>query len=153
MSLQVAYWIALGALTLCVMLKGSVPMKRTILAVLGVGLASLALARVLVWPSDVYGFAMMGLDLIAAIVILWRPAGKVQALIGLTFLLQIGVHTGKLLNGDDANLYYYWLLLSVLALLQLALIGGWWFHERLTWERPVHRSRPAARPAHRKGVG
>lgn len=153
MSLQIAYWIVLGALTLCVTFKGSVPMKRTTFAVLAVGVASLVLAKLLAWPSDDYGFAMMGADLLAAVVILWRPAGKVQALIGLTFLLQIGVHTGKMLNGENADYYYYWLLLSVLAILQLSLIGGWWLYERVTWERPVHSRRPRIGSAHRKGVG
>jgi hypothetical protein len=150
--LQYAYWTLLGALMLCIMSRGSAPMKRTILTLAAVLAVSFVLTEALVWPSEEWALVMMGIDAIAATVILFHPAGKAQSAIGLTFLLQIGVHAGRVLNGSQADLNLYWWGLSILAFLQLAIIGGWWVHERLSRRGAVHRGGAAPDPAYRKGV-
>lgn len=142
-------------------------MKRTILSLLFVGIASLFLAGdpaltlpfvglmlpgFGLWPTEPYAIAMMIVDAIAATVILYRPAGKAQALVGLTFLLQIGVHAGRLMNGEAADLNLYWWGLSLLAFLQIFVVGGWWIHERVSRRGAVHADGPISRPAYHKGV-
>ena len=123
-------------------------MKRTAAAILAVLVASLILVQVLIWPSPNYAIGMMIVDAIAAWVILWHPAGRFQSLIGLTFLLQIGVHAGRLLNGENADMFNYWLGLSLLAFLQLGLVGGWWVHERVRGVGPVRRGGPVPVTSH-----
>jgi hypothetical protein len=119
-------------------------MYRTMAALLGVLFVSLFFVQALVWPSPTYAIAMMVVDALAAWVILWHPAGKVQSLIGLTFLLQIGVHTGRILNGVNADLFNYWLGLSLLAFLQLGLVGGWWLYERVRGSSFVRSGGPVS---------
>lgn len=133
-------------------------MKRTVFAILAVGLFSLFLAKQnlfpdLRWPTEGYSLAMMAADAIAGIVVLIHPYGKVQRLIGLTFLLQMGVHAGRLLNGDNADLNLFWQGLSVLAFLQLILVGGWGLYEWLDRRRSVRSHRPVAAPAHPRVPG
>lgn len=127
-------------------------MKRTIFSLVGVLIASMILVDWLVWPSENYALGMIVVDVIAAAIILWRPAGKAQAIIGLTFLLQIGVHAGRLANGEQADFLLYWWGLSLLAFLQLFVMGGWWIHERLSRGGDVHAGSPLPSPAYRKGV-
>lgn len=158
MTAQIAYWMALGALVLLITFRGPGPMKRTVYTLLVVGLVGLLLAEQmpfpgLRWPTENWALIMMAVDTLGAIVILIRPAGKTQALIGLTFLLQIGVHAGRILNGDSADLDIYWWGLSIPAVLQLVLTGGWWVNEQFIRPRAVHRVGPVAAGAHRKGMG
>lgn len=153
MTLQEGYWIALGALVVIISVKGCWQMKRSVYALLAVGAVSLILASLMDWTTPPYGLAMMAVDFAAAWVILWRPAGKIQSLLGMTLVVQMGVHAGKLLRGADTNLDYYYLALSVLAIVQLVLVGGWWLHERITWSDRLPDRGAAPVPAHRKGVG
>lgn len=144
-SVQLGYWIALGALVLVTALQGNRSMLRTTLAILAVGLGSLLLSRWLVWPSDPYSLGMLMLDGFGAWIVLWRPAGAAQGLIGGTFLAQAAFHAAKLWSGERTDIYSYWAGLSLLAILQLLLIGGWWFNERVDWSGAVHRTRRLAR--------
>lgn len=153
MTLQTGYWIALCALVLVISVKGCWQMKRSVYALFLVGVVSLILASLMDWTTSPYGLAMMGVDFVAALVILWRPAGKFQSLLGITLVVQMGIHAGKLLRGADTNFDYYYLALSVLAILQLVLVGGWWLHERLTWSSGLPDRSENIVPAHRKGVG
>lgn len=123
-------------------------MKRTALTLLAVLAISFVLTPVLVWPSENWALAMMAVDGLAATVILFHPAGKAQSLIGLTYLLQIGVHAGRLMNGDQADFWLYWLSLSILAFLQLLILGGWWINERAPWGRAVRRGGTLPDPAY-----
>lgn len=127
-------------------------MIRTVVTLCAVLAMSLFLHQLHPFPGESYSVYMMVVDLIAATVILIRPAGRMQSLIGLSFLLQIGFYAGRLLNGDRADLDLFWWGLSVLALLQLALLAGWWFYERVPWRRLVRGRGPVPRPAHREGV-
>lgn len=137
MTLQTAYWIALGALVVLTWFRGSAAMLRTTLAILANGLVSLALARLLVWPSDSYTIGMIVVNFIAAGIVLVHPNGKTQKLVGLTFILQNGVHLAKLFTGTGADLSIYWAWLSAFAILQLVLVGGWWLYELVGRSRPV----------------
>jgi hypothetical protein len=149
MTLQNAYWIALGALVLLITAKGTAPMIRTVLTLAGVGLVSLVLGRAdfLAWPSVDYAMAMLAVDAIGGAIVLIRPAGKAQSIIGLTFLLQCGVHAGRILNSQDADIYNYWLGLSILAFLQIVIAGGWWINDRVSGKRLVRRGRPLPAPS------
>lgn len=128
-------------------------MFRTALALCAVLAMSLFIHRLFPFPSESYCVYMMVVDLIAAAVILIHPAGKMQSLIGLSFLLQIGFYAGRLANGDQADLDLFWWGLSVLALLQLALLAGWWFYERVPWSRLVRSRGENPHPAHRESLG
>lgn len=146
--LQVGYWIALGALVLGISAKGTRPMLRTILAIFVVGLASLVLADWLHWPSEQYALAMIVVDALGGAIVLMRPAGKAQKMIGITYLLQCAVHTARVLRGETADIGTYWGWLSALAILQLVIAGGWWIHDRVSRRDPVLRRRPAPAAAH-----
>lgn len=119
-------------------------MIRTVLTLLGVGLASLILGdpAYLAWPSVNYAMAMLVIDAIGGAIVIIRPAGKAQSIIGLTFLLQCGAHAGRILNADNADLYIYWLELSILAILQIIVAGGWWIHDRVSGKRVLRRGGP-----------
>jgi len=125
-SLQLGYWIALAALTTCVLLKGSGPMKRTVATIFAVMLIQWAIDGW--WPSVEWAAMMIAVDTLACVIITWHPAGRWQAITGLSYILQIGVHLGRIFNGDNADVISYWWGLSTLAILQLLLLGGWWLH-------------------------
>lgn len=135
-------------------------MKRTAATIFAVCLVSLFLAGfelpgfawtgLLDWTSPTYAVCMMLVDTIAAAVVLIRPAGKAQALVGVTYLVQIGFYAGRLLNGENADINNLWLGLTVMAMLQLVLVGGWWIYERVTWGDTVHRRDPVPVTSHHK---
>lgn len=125
-ALQLGYWIALVALTLCVLLRGTGPMKRTVITIFAVMGVQWMLSGW--WPSVEWAAMMLTADVFACIIITWHPAGKWQAITGLSYILQIGVHLGRIFNGDSADVTSYWWALSLLALLQVLLLGGWWLH-------------------------
>jgi hypothetical protein len=145
--LQLGYKIALAALTTCILLKGTWPMKRTIATVFAVFVAAWLLSDL--WPSEAYAAAMIVVNALACVVITWHPAGKWQSVVGLSYILQIGVHVGRIANGDGADLVSYWWGLALLAILQLALVGGWWLNDTFflhrRWRNPYSRSSEARR--------
>lgn len=155
--MQYGYWTALCALVLVTMYKGSLPMVRTLAAMLWVGVLSLALASRrgfgIDWTGEDYALTMMAADGLAAAVVLIRPAGKAQSVIGLTFLLQMAVYVARLLHGAAFDADAYWWLLSLLALLQLFVAGGWLIHERYHWGPAVPGRGRVPGAAHRPGVG
>jgi hypothetical protein len=149
-DMQVAYWTILIALAAAAVLRRPSGITRATLAVAGCGIASLILARVLVWPSDAYAFAMMAVDAIAAYIVLKPPPALWSAIIGATYLTQIGLHAGRIIRGDS-DMSGYYLGLSFMAFAQLAIIGGWWLDERLIRRHVIRRLRAAAAPTHREG--
>lgn len=84
-------------------------------------------------------------DALTAWVIMLRPAGRPQSLIGWTFITQVMLHAvygaSKYIN-PEFNAYWaqiaYWKVLLSVALLQLVILGGWigghW------WRRYTYRS-------------
>lgn len=103
-------------------------MKRTIFTIAGVYALQLFVLAPLLWPHWSWSAAVAGLDALACVIVTWRPAGKWQSVIGLTYLLQIGVHAGRVvaeINTGASNMNHYFWGLSLLGLLQLFLLGGW----------------------------
>lgn len=153
-GISFAYAAALGALFLWLTLRGNSQMKRTIWT-LGI-LYTLQLTLVArLWPGVEWSWVMLGLDFVAGVIVLLRPAGKWQSVIGLSFLLQIGLHAGRALNGAFADLPLYWWGLTGLAFVQLFLVAGWWVHERFYNGHNGHRGGAhiaGASAPHRKGM-
>lgn len=148
--LQLGYQVALAALTTGILLKGTGPMRRTIITVF----ASMMLGWLVadLWPS-VYFAIIMGLaDAAACVIITWHPAGRWQSIVGLSYILQIGVHIGRIFNGDSADINSYWWGLSALAVLQMFLVGGWWI-DGLDLPRRWRNTYPRAGEARHPGVG
>jgi hypothetical protein len=149
-----AYQAALCALVLSISIFGSNPMRRTVWTIAAVCLIQLALAEWL-WPSLWWDAAMIVVNGFAARIITYHPAGKVQALIGLSFFPQIGMHVARIAaENPDMNLYFWGL--SFWAFVQLALVAGWWFHDKLggrTRSWPWRGGHPVIDPAYRKGLG
>lgn len=156
MTIQLAYWWLLGALTFIVTVKGSQPMLRTACAILLSGLCSLIIHEYFFqFQTPEYALAMMAIDGVAAALVLLNPAGKAQSLIGWTFLFQIMVYGGRLTAegaGYLIDLNAFWWGLAIPALIQLALVGGWWLHDRVPRRHPVRPARPAPAAAHRQGL-
>jgi hypothetical protein len=127
-ALQLGYQIALAALCGLTLLTGEWRMKRTALAIFGVMLAAWLLRGL--WPGIGYAWAMIAVDSAALAVITWRPAGRWQAIVGLSYILQIATHIGRIAAAKNADMNSYWWGLSIIAILQLLLVGGWWLNER-----------------------
>jgi hypothetical protein len=148
--IQLGYQVALAALTTGILLKGTWAMRRTICTVFAVMAAAWSLSGL--WPSVAYSLAMIAIDAIACIVITWHPAGRWQSVVGLSYILQIGVHIGRVFNGDNADLVSFWWGLSILAVLQMFLVGGWWI-DGLDLPRRWRDTHPRAGKARHPGVG
>ena len=153
--IQYGYYLVLGALLVCVLWKGTGPMKRTILTILAVAAFSLTLAHVGLWPSPWYAIAMIGADVLALWVITRHPADKWQSVIGLTYVFQVTTWLAYLASMSfrgHANMDMVWWGLTIPALLQLFLVGGWFIGGRAAryWRRGADNS-PVADP-HRQGV-
>ncbi len=112
-------------------------MLRTVGVFICVSLASLAMSNL--WPSEAYSIAMIAADALACAAITLHPAGKWQSIIGLSYILQIGVHIGRIANGENADITSFFWGLTALAILQLVLLGGW-----LTYEFLGHHFRGGA---------
>lgn len=148
--MQTAYWTILLALSLAAAISRPAGIMRATLAVLACGVASLILAPWLVWPSDAYAFAMMLVDAVAAYIVLRPPPSLWSAILGATYLTQIGLHAGRIIRGPS-DMSSYYLGLSFMAIAQLAVIGGWWLDERLVRRHFVRRDRAVAPSPNREG--
>ncbi|HEX7720455.1 MAG TPA: hypothetical protein VF389_11665 [Woeseiaceae bacterium] len=97
----------------------------------------------------------LAVDFVTALVVLWPSAGRWQALIGITYLAQIGAHGiyGMTILPMEMGVYLRWLDLFFIA--QLALLGSWAGGDLVKaahrWTDARRDTRAAA--AHRKGVG
>lgn len=148
MIVQLGYEYTLYALTILILLTGEGRMKRTVLTILAVMLAAWGLAGL--WPSVPYAWAMIGVDSLATIAICWHPAGRGQSAVGFSYLIQIGIHIGRIILGDSTDMFAYWLGLSVSAIVQLMLLGGWvihdWLVHRLGWSDYYPASSDSRKP-------
>lgn len=142
-DLQHGYYVALLALTACVMLKGPRAMKRTILTICGNALFSILLAASGLWPSLLYAGAMIAADIASLWIITARPAAKMQSIIGLTYVFQISTwvcYAASMEINGFSNMDAVWLGLTIPAIAQLVLVGGWLSGGRVghyyRWLRP-----------------
>lgn len=145
------YWGLLGVLTFMVTFSGTNPMRRTIWTIALVCAVQFAIGSWVFQTDSVpHAIAMFCIDLIAGWIIVRQPAAIWQALVGSSFVIQLGMHIGRLAaNNPDMNFYFNGL--SVMAFCQLALVGGWWIDERHLFRRRRPRHSPAYQ-AHREGV-
>jgi hypothetical protein len=123
-------------------------MKRTVLTLLVVYGLQLAYAGLIGYNTG-WSIFMFCVDALACRIITWQPAGKWQGYVGLSFILQMGVHAGKAgaeLLGYAPDINLYWWVLTALAFLQLALVGGWWLRGTNN-NSNGHRSRGDQAPA------
>jgi len=114
---------------------GSGPMIRTALAIFLNWCAQTAFAESF-HVYDAWWFFII-IDTISAAAILHQPAGKVQALIGATFMGQILLHVVYAFSNHGVGAYPYWQMLTAMAFVQLLLLGGWTIARglRSVWER------------------
>lgn len=118
-------------LTVCVLLalaQGNKPMMRTAAALLGCLIVN-RLHFLFTHEYVPYGWYII-VDTITAAIVLARPAGRVQAMIGTTYLAEISFHVAYAVylhrNGFQyATELCYWKLLFWTAMLQAAMIVGW----------------------------
>jgi hypothetical protein len=100
-------------------------------------------------------------DMLAALVILKRPAAKMQALLGVSYLMQIAIHTGYAMvqaargvPPDDVQMMYLdWL--DIVGYGQLFILGTWGIGHgrgrRIAAFFHIGGGRRRSNPAHRKG--
>jgi hypothetical protein len=131
------------------------PLQRTVGTLAAVYVAQIS--YILAMGGTGQEFAFIALDGAAAAVILFRPAGWAQAMIGLTYLLEMSMHAAKAvlssswmtellgLGPAGFNPMAYWWFLMVAGAVQLLIAGGWWHHVRA-------RNRPALRAASTAGA-
>lgn len=148
-DMQTAYLYALSALTVLILFLGDGRMRRTVLTILAVMLAAWSLSGL--WPTVGYAWAMIGVDSLAIIAICWHPAGKWQSAVGAIYVIQVGIHIGRIFLGDNTDMFAYWLGLSVTAIVQLMLLGGWGIHEWLVRRFGWRDHHPA--PYHSRAPG
>lgn len=150
--------LALTLFVFLAMAQKNGPMLRTALALLGCLIVDRLHFRVtheyLPWVWYI------ATDTITAAIVLARPAGQVQAIIGATYLAEISFHIAY---GDytHRNGYHYqfalcyWQILYAVAILQAVLMGGWTASGLVRfiprWRALFHRRTSAA--AHRSRVG
>lgn len=144
--MQTAYQYALYALSILILITGDGRMKRTVLTILAVMLAAWGFSNL--WPTVPYAWAMIAVDSLALIMICRHPASQWQSAIGMTYLLQVGVHFGRIIVGDGSDIFAYYWGLSILAILQLLLLGGWWSVGHLGRLYRGRRDPAAADPCH-----
>lgn len=112
-------------------------MRRTIWTLFGVMLAGIAYQLTLgnTWT---YSAFMIAVNAIGCRIIVKEPAGTWQGLIGWSFIVQIGVDTGRigreLYFGAGDMTFVDWVTTAI-AFVQLFLVIGWGVHDRISRER------------------
>lgn len=125
----ISYGIGLSAATLFALTTGFVHDESRIIRAMLVILFNWLLGMMFIsatgwtdcWPFNI------AIDASASVAILWRPAGRMQALLGVSYCVQIAMHGGygaaKIMGTADPWKYYD--ALTAVAWIQLLLIGGW----------------------------
>lgn len=122
------YWPYASVLFVVVALAltGDAKMMRTVAAIF----ANWALGTAFVLATGIYdawAFSL-ALDAMTAFAILYHPAGRPQAAIGWAYIAQIIMHAVYAVSDHAIAQHAYWQLLTWIAYLQLALLGGWVGH-------------------------
>lgn len=128
-----AYIALLGSLVLLANGREA-PMKRTVITLAVVCVLSYSFT-LLLWNDWKLSAFMVCVDALACKAITWKPAGKWQAVIGASFLIQIGAHLGRIgaeLSNPAFNPDFFWWTTTIMAYAQLGLVAGWRFHENIS---------------------
>lgn len=156
MSHTLVYLAALFVVSVMSFITGEKAMLRTVGALFGAWL--LNWGYVMLTGSYTPWAWFTAVDTIAAAIILIRPAGKVQGLIGVCFLVQLAQHIGYGVNyvengysWDAAMLH--WQVQYGIGFIKLFLVGAWaaW-HGKAAYLRLFHRHRGLSDPAHIAGA-
>lgn len=152
MTPETGAYVAAWLVTACIALtQGGEPMRRTILSLAGAWALNWGYCAVTGLASPWAWF--VGVDTVAALAILRHPAGKVQALVGTCFLIQIAINIGYganlLWNGYnfDAELLR-WQSDYAIGFVKLAMVLAWglWNAKSLRnlgrYRRPAYHYRP-----------
>ncbi len=123
------YGAMLGVLVVVSLLAEGRFMIRTTLALLANWFAHIAYWLVTQDPTPY--FFSIGVDTLTSVIVLTRPAGRMQATIGWTLLTQIIVSFAYALSVKTGGYvveaeHRYWQILDGIALIQILLVGGWW---------------------------
>lgn len=140
LSIAVAFALTTG------FVRGDDRIIRAIMVLLLNWVAGMVFVSLTGW-TDCWPFNII-IDASASVVILWRPAGKMQALLGVSYCVQIAMHGGygaaKIAGIADPWKYYN--ALTAVAWIQLLMIGGW---SVAIWGRGIVRHRFGGHdPAH-----
>lgn len=86
-----------------------------------------------VLASGIYDpwFFYIVIDTFSAWAILYQPAGRMQSVIGWTFMTQIVLHAVYAISDPRIASVSYWQALLALGFIQLLLLGGWGGGNRL----------------------
>jgi hypothetical protein len=156
MSHAVVYLAALFVVSMMSFITGEKAMLRTVAALFGAWV--LNWGYVTLTGSYTPWAWFTAVDAIAAAVILIRPAGKIQGLIGVCFLVQIAQHIGYGVNyvengysWDAAMLH--WQMQYGIGFIKLFLVGGWaaW-NGKAAYSRLLRRNRGVPHPTHRASL-
>lgn len=119
------YWAYACPLFVVVLLSlsGSAQMIRTALVLLCNWIAGTAF----VLATGIHDPWLLSivLDGLSAFIILYQPAGRMQSVIGCTFIAQVMLHAVYFASDRAIAAYPYWQILTAMAFVQLVLLGGW----------------------------
>lgn len=102
-------------------------------------IATVWLAGLIYWSlTDDYTHAPFNIitDSLAASIIMMRPAGRFQSVLGATYVIQVVIHAAFLLRvalTGSADEVVYYENLTIWAYIQLGVIGAW--NGRILWGR------------------
>ncbi len=149
LSIMGGYVLLLCALVI-VTLRREEPMRRTALVLAADMIAGYAYSFAVGTGWD-YSLWMIAVNALACVIITRHPAGRWQAIIGWSFILQIGTDVGRIasdLNSGSTDLNFVYWSTSVLAFAQLFLLGGWAIDERLGYPSRLGAHLPAGKARH-----
>lgn len=146
------YLVLLGALVLLTV-KGDEPMRRTVWTLIAVTAFGFLFQYVIAtdWRYSAY---MILVNALACWLITMHPASRWQALIGWSFVIQIGSDVGRVaveINGGTSDMFLLYWETTALAYLQLLFVIGWGT-DGLLRHNCWGRSHPTPAPSHISGM-
>lgn len=117
-------WSAIFAVGLLVGVAAAIyrrcPLLLRSAAVLSANALACNLAQVATGLNNpVLAFACI--DIVSAVIMLWQPAGRTQAILGRIYIVQLGLHYGHWAGGMH-DVGGYWQMLAVGGALQIAFL-------------------------------
>lgn len=153
-------WILFGiyAVILCAMaivVREAGAMRRTIWTLVAVAIVGTGF-QLLFGNTWHYSAFMVAVNAVACRVITKQPAAQWQALIGWSFVIQIGADLGRVareINSGTSDMTFLYWVTTAIAFAQLLLVIGWGCHARYRGDRRRFRPDPmGVAAAHSEGV-